>query len=45
MCHVALFCVVPRPSDTRTGVLGIVTRSMFWEELQSHLVYVYKLCT
>jgi hypothetical protein len=27
MCCVALFCVVPRPSDTSIGVLGFVTRS------------------
>jgi hypothetical protein len=45
MCCVALFCVVPRPSDTSIVVLGFVTRSTVREELQSHLVYVYKLRT
>jgi hypothetical protein len=45
MCCVALFRVIPRPSDTSIVVLGFVTRSTVWEELQSRLVYVYKLCT
>jgi hypothetical protein len=45
MCYVVLFCVVPRPSDTSIVVLGFVTRSTVREELQSHLVYVYKLRT
>jgi hypothetical protein len=45
MCCVALFCVVPCPSDTSIVVLGFVTRSTVREELQSHLVYVYKLRT
>jgi hypothetical protein len=45
MCCVALFCVVPRPSDTSIIVLGFVTRNTVREELQSHLVYVYKLHT
>jgi hypothetical protein len=45
MCCVALFIIVPRASDTSIGVLGFVTRSMFREELQSRLVYVYKLHT
>jgi hypothetical protein len=33
MCRVALFCVVPRPSDTSIVVLGFVTRSTVREEL------------
>jgi hypothetical protein len=45
MCCVALFCVVPRPSDTSIVVLRFVTRSTVREELQSHLVYVHKLRT
>jgi hypothetical protein len=45
MCCVVLFCVVPRPSDTSIVVLGFVTRSTVREELQSHLIYVYKLRT
>jgi hypothetical protein len=45
MCCVALFCVIPRPSDTSIVVLGFVTHSTVREELQSHLVYVYKLHT
>jgi hypothetical protein len=45
MCCVALFCIVPRPSDTSIIVLGFVTRSMVREELQSHLINVYKLHT
>jgi hypothetical protein len=45
MCCVALFCVVPRPSDTSIVVLGFVTHSTVREELQSCLVYVYKLRT
>jgi hypothetical protein len=45
MCCVALFYVVPRPSDTSTVVLGFVTHSTVQEELQSRLVFVYKLHT
>jgi hypothetical protein len=45
MCCVALFCVVPRPSDTSIVVLGFVTRSTVREELQSRLRYVYILRT
>jgi hypothetical protein len=45
MCYVALFVNVPWTSDTSTRVLGFVTRSMFREELQSRLIYVYKLRT
>jgi hypothetical protein len=45
MCCVAPFVVVPRASDTSIGVLGFATRSMSREELQSHLIYVYNLCT
>jgi hypothetical protein len=45
MCRVALFVVVPRASDTSIGVLGFVTRSTSWEELQSRLVNVYNLRT
>jgi hypothetical protein len=40
---IALFCVVPRPSDTSIVVLGFMTHSTVREELQSHLIYVYKL--
>jgi hypothetical protein len=43
MCCVVLFYVVPRPSDTSIVVLGFMTRSTFWEELQSRLVFVYIL--
>jgi hypothetical protein len=43
MCCIVLFCVVLRPSDTSIVVLGFVTHSMVREELQSHLIYVYKL--
>jgi hypothetical protein len=45
MCCVALFCVVPRPSDTSIVVLGFVTHSMVREELQSRLILVYILHT
>jgi hypothetical protein len=45
MCCVALFCVVPRPSDTSIVVLGFVTRSTVREELQSRLIFVYILRT
>jgi hypothetical protein len=45
MCCVALFCVVPRPSDTSIVVLGFMTRSTVREELQSRLRYVYILRT
>jgi hypothetical protein len=45
MCCVALFCVVPCPSDTSIVVLGFVTHSMVREELQSRLVFVYILRT
>jgi endonuclease/exonuclease/phosphatase family metal-dependent hydrolase len=45
MCCVALFCVLPRPSDTSIGVLGFVTRSTVREELQSRLRCVYMLRT
>jgi hypothetical protein len=45
MCGVALFCVVPRPSDTSIVVLGFVTHSTVREELQSCLRYVYILRT
>ena len=45
MCCVALFCVVPRPSDTSIVVLGFVTRSTVREELQSRLRCVYMLRT
>jgi hypothetical protein len=45
MCCVALFCVVPRPSDTSIVVLGFVTRSTVREELQSRLIFVYILHT
>jgi hypothetical protein len=38
MCCVALFCVVPRPSDTSIVVLGFVTHSTVREELQSRLI-------
>jgi hypothetical protein len=44
-CCVALFCVVPRPSDTSIVVLGFVTHSTVREELQSCLRYVYILRT
>jgi hypothetical protein len=40
MCCVALFCVVPRPSDTSIVVLGFVTRITVREELQSRLINV-----
>jgi hypothetical protein len=40
MCCVALFCIVPRPSDTSIVVLGFVTHSTVREELQSCLRYV-----
>jgi hypothetical protein len=40
MCCVALFCVVPRPSDTSIVVLGFVTHSTVREELQSRLILV-----
>jgi hypothetical protein len=43
MCRVALFCDVPRPSDTSTVVLGFVTHSTIREELQSRLIVVYIL--
>jgi hypothetical protein len=43
MCHVALFCVVPRPSDTRITVLGFVTRSMFGRSFKAAL-YLYINC-
>jgi hypothetical protein len=33
MCCVALFCVVPRPSDTSIVVLGFVTHRTVREEL------------
>jgi hypothetical protein len=45
MCCVMLFVVLPWTSDTSTVVLGFMTRSTVWEELQSRLVHVYKLCT
>jgi hypothetical protein len=45
MCCVVLFCVVPRPSDTSIVVLGFVTHSTVWEELQSRLICVYILRT
>jgi hypothetical protein len=45
MCRVALFVDVPWTSDTSIRVLGFVTHSTFWEELQSRLRYVYKPCT
>jgi hypothetical protein len=45
ICCVALFCVVPRPSDTSIVVLGFVTHSTVREELQSCLRYVYILRT
>jgi hypothetical protein len=45
MCCVMLFVVVPWTSDTGIRVLGFVTRSTFWEELQSRLIYVYNLRT
>jgi hypothetical protein len=45
MCCVALFCDVPRPSDTSIVVLGFVTHSTVREELQSCLRYVYILRT
>jgi hypothetical protein len=32
MCRVALFCDVPRPSDTSIIVLGFVTHSTIREE-------------
>jgi hypothetical protein len=44
MCCIVLFCDVPRPSDTSIVVLGFVTHSTVWEELQSRLVNVYNLC-
>jgi hypothetical protein len=44
MCCVALFAILPWTSDTSIAVLGFVTRSTVREELQSRLVYVYKLC-
>jgi hypothetical protein len=40
MCCVALFCVVPHPSDTSIVVLGFVTHSTVQEELQSRLILV-----
>jgi hypothetical protein len=43
MCCVMLFVVLPWTSDTSIVVLGFVTRSTVREELQSRLVYVYKL--
>jgi hypothetical protein len=45
MCYVALFVDVPWTSDTSIRVLGFMTRSTFREELQSCLIYVYKLRT
>jgi hypothetical protein len=45
MCCVALFYIVPRPSDTSIVVLGFMTRSTVREELQSRLRYVYILRT
>jgi hypothetical protein len=45
MCCVALFVDVPWTSDTSIRVLGFVTHSTVREELQSRLVYVYKLRT
>jgi hypothetical protein len=45
MYCVALFCIVPRPSDTSVVVLGFVTHSTVREELQSRLVFVYILRT
>jgi hypothetical protein len=45
MCCVALFVNVPWTSDTSIRVLGFVIHSTFREELQSRLVYVYKLRT
>jgi hypothetical protein len=45
MCCVALFCVVPCPSDTSIVVLGFVTHSTVWEELQSCLIlYICCVC-
>jgi hypothetical protein len=44
MCRVVLFCDIPWTSDTSIVVLGFMTRSTVREELQSHLVNVYKLC-
>jgi hypothetical protein len=43
MCRVALFANVPWTSDTSIVVLGFVTHSTVREELQSRLIYVYKL--
>jgi hypothetical protein len=45
MCRVAPFCNVLRCSDTSIGVVGFMTCSEIREELQSYLVYVYKLHT
>jgi hypothetical protein len=43
MCRVVLFCVVPRPSDTRIAVLGFVTHSMFGRSFKAAL-YLYISC-
>jgi hypothetical protein len=43
MCCVAPFCDVLRCSDTSIGVVGFVTHGRIREELQSYLVFVYKL--
>jgi hypothetical protein len=45
MCCVALFVILPWTSDTSIAVLGFVIRSTVREELQSRLIYVYKLHT
>jgi hypothetical protein len=45
MCCVVLFIVLPWASDTSIVVLGFVTHSTVREELQSHLIYVFKLHT
>jgi hypothetical protein len=45
MCCVAPFWDVLGCSDTSIGVVGFVTRIEIREELQSYLIYVYKLRT
>jgi hypothetical protein len=43
MCCVALFCVIPCPSDTRIAVLGFVTRSTFGRSFKA-ASYLYISC-
>jgi hypothetical protein len=45
MCYVAPFCNVLRCSDASIGIVGFVTHSRIREELESYLIYVYKLRT